>query len=370
MQQELLDADTLNLLRDSLERYARARYGFDQRRERLATRAGFGVDAWRDYAEMGWLAMPSAVEDGGFGSAAQAIGALMQYVGGALALEPVFASVVLCGRVFGLCEPDASARQCLQSLAEGRAVYALAHVEDPGDALGGEVAARVRQGRLNGRKLVVLHGDSADHLVVSARDEEGAFGLFLVDAAQPQIRRDAYRLVDGRGAANIAFEAAACTRIASGSDAERVFGQALDDARLALCAEAYGACKALNALTLAYLKDRRQFGRAIGTNQALQHRVVELYLLEEEGRAVIGAAYRASGCERRVATLAALAHVMTLARQASHEAVQLHGGIGMTEELAVSHYFRRLMVINRLLGDREQALQSFAEAAAADAGAL
>ena len=125
-----------------------------------------------------------------------------------------------------------------------------------------------------------------------------------------------------------------------------------------------GAAKALNALTLAYLKERRQFGRTLGSNQALQHRMVELYMLEEEGRAVICAAYRAEPGWRSAAIHAALAHVMTLARQASHEAVQLHGGMGITEELAVSHYFRRLMVVNRLLGDRAEQLERFVALAA------
>lgn len=362
MQNELLDTDTLNLLRESLERYGREKYGFESRRERLSSRSGFGHDAWNDYASMGWLAVPRSADDGGFGSAPEAIGALMQYVGASLALEPVFASVVLCGGLFGLAGPESVAQEALQSLAEGGSIFALAHAEGAGDGMNGEVAASWRDGRLTGRKLVVLHGDSADSLVVTARDADGALGLFLLDVNQPQVRRTSYRLVDGRGAANVVFEGAQARRFADGADVERLLAQALDDARLALCAEAYGATKALNALTLAYLKDRRQFGRPIGVNQALQHRMVELYMLQEEGRAMLSAAYRAAPEARRRAIHAAVAHLMTAGRRASHEAVQMHGGIGLTEELAVSHYFRRLMVVNRLLGDRELHLQQFAAA--------
>lgn len=364
MEQQLLDADTLGLLRDSLARYGREQYAFEQRRGRLAAPAGYGQDAWQDYARMGWLALAASTDEGGFDSAPEAISALMHYVGASLALEPVFASVVLCGRLFGLAGADPVARQALQQLGAGEGVFALAHAEDASDGMNGEVHARWRDGRIDGRKLVVLHGDSATQLLVTARDGEGLLGLFLVDAAQPQVQRSAYRLVDGRGAANVAFAGAPARRFADAQDVERMLARALDDARLALCAEALGASEALNALTLAYLKDRRQFGRPIGTNQALQHRMVELYMLQEEGRCVVNAAYRAAPEARRAAILAALAQVMTLGRQASHEAVQLHGGIGVTEELAVSHYFRRLMVVNRLLGDRDRHVQQFAAALA------
>ena len=364
MQQQALDADTLGLLKESLERYGREKYSFDSRRERLAAPDGFGRDAWADYANMGWLALPMAAGDGGFGNDAQAIGALMQYVGQSLVLEPLFASVVLCGGLFSLAGADAEARRNLEWLAEGRTIYALAHGENNSDGIGGEVTSKHRDGRLVGCKTIVLHGDSANRCIATARDADGTLGLFLVDMTQPQVNRKCYRLVDGRGAATVSFEGAEATRLAAGQDAASLLAQALDDARLALCCEILGASKALNAMTLAYLKERRQFGRPIGTNQALQHRMVELYMLEEEGRCVINAAYRAAPGARRAAVLGAVVQLMTLGRQASHEAVQLHGGIGITEELAVSHYFRRLMVTNRLLGDRAAHLDQFAIAVA------
>lgn len=359
--QHTLDADTLELLRESMERYGRDRYGFADRRQRLAAPQSFGRDAWADYARMGWLALPQTQADGGFDSDAQAVGALMEYVGRSLALEPVFASVVLCGRLFGLAGDDAMAGQSLQALAEGRAIFALAHAESDSDGMAGPVALAAKDGRLSGAKRIVLHGDSADQLVVTAQTADGKLGLYMVDAAQPQVRREALRLVDGRGAANLVFDQAIAQPMASGKDAQALLAQALDDARLALCAEGLGAASALNAMTLAYLKERKQFGRSIGTNQAVQHRMVELYMLQEEGRAVLNAAYRAPADRRRAHILAAVAQMMTLGRQASHEAVQLHGGIGMTEELAVSHYFRRIMVLNRLLGDRAMHVQQFAE---------
>ena len=132
-----------------------------------------------------------------------------------------------------------------------------------------------------------------------------------------------------------------------------------------MCAEAHGAILALNRQTLAYMKERRQFGKPIGINQALQHRMVELFMLEQEVAAAISAALRAmteSPAQARRAIMACVAHTITAGRTASHESVQMHGGIGITEELSVSHYFRRIMVINRLFGDREEHMRRFAEA--------
>ncbi len=366
---ELLDHDTLELLRDSLARYGRERYDFESRCARLATPEGFGREAWKDYAEMGWLAMPQPVEAGGFGSAPQAVGALMEFAGRSLALEPLFASVVLGGRLLGLLEGDAGAQAMLEALAEGRALIALAHGESDTESVIDQVAGapggvdtRCKEGRLHGHKRLVLHGDAADILLVTARDTGGALRLYQVAGDAPGLSRQSFRLADGRGAAHLTLQGVPGQALGGDADIGALLERTYGEACLALCADTLGASQALNALTLAYLKERRQFGVPIGSYQALQHRMVELYMLETEGRAVLNAAHRAGPDARRAATHAALAHVMHLGRQASHEAVQMHGGIGVTEELAVSHYFRRILVNNRLLGDRDAHLRRFAEA--------
>ena len=386
MEHATLDDDTLALLRASLERYRRERYDFETRKARLARTDACDPAVWAAYAEMGWLALPLAPEEGGFGSDARAVGALCEYSGAALALEPLFASVVLGGRVLGLVasaasaaaarEADGTARgpaageaaaAALVGLAAGQVVLALAHAESDTDG-GADAAVPLATrwsggpsaGHLSGTKRMVLGGDRADQLVVSARDATGTLVLLLVNAHQSGVRRAPMRLIDGRGAARLEFTAATAIPLLRGAAAAAVLDQTLLEARLALAAEGVGAAAALNALTLAYVKERRQFGRPIGSNQALQHRLVDLYMLEQEGRAMLAAAWRADAAERAVAIPAALAQVMTLARQAAHEAVQLHGGIGITEELAVSHYFRRCMVVNRLLGDRDAQLRACA----------
>ncbi|RYF41291.1 MAG: acyl-CoA dehydrogenase [Comamonadaceae bacterium] len=364
-----LDTDTLRMLQDSMTRYGQDRYGFDVHAANRQSAAGYGTQAWQDYADMGWLAAPLSLEDGGFASDRGATAALMRYAGEYLAQEPLLASVVLCGRLLAA-SASAAVAERLQQLASGARIFALAHEEPAATDPGGADPTRVAQGRLTGRKVFVVHGDVADEIIVSER-AGGALRLYAVDTRQSGVHCKAYRLVDGRGAASFAFDGATAVALTdtsaeatAGADANdsALLEATLLDARLALCAEAHGCMRALNRLTLAYLKERRQFGRPIGANQVLQHRMVELFMLEQETAAVIQAAQRAPAAgewafQRAVA--GALAHTITAGRLVSHEAVQMHGGIGTTDELAVSHYFKRTMVINRLLGDRDAQLDQF-----------
>ena len=375
----VLDVETLSLFGASVARYGQDKYDFDQYRKLLRCTPGFSLAAWKDYADMGWLAAALPLDQGGFDSQPAAIAALMRYAGEHLALEPLFANLVLSGRLLALCAPaSGAALDKLRALASGSRLFALAHAEDLADGVAGQVATLFSGGALSGRKVVVLHGDVADELLVTAvvTDEHGAdhahLAIFSVDVAQAGVRKTVYKLLDGRGAASFEFDQAAANLLAPRESATSLLAQTLDDARMALCAEAHGAMRALNRMTLAYLKDRRQFGRPIGSNQVLQHRMVELFMLEQEVAAVIGAAQRAAGQAepmRQRAIMGALAHAVAAGRQISHEAVQMHGGIGTTDELAVGHYFKRIMVINRLLGDRDAHLDAFARADAALANA-
>jgi alkylation response protein AidB-like acyl-CoA dehydrogenase len=304
--------------------------------------------------------VPLSADHGGFDGDASAIGALMEYVGAALALEPIFASAVMCGRLLSRCE-DARAREWLASIAAGAAVFALAHAESADAPSPANLATTYRNGRVSGAKALVLHGDVADRLLVTARSERGVV-VCAVDPRGKAVTMTKLRLVDERSAASFAFGDAPAEALDADRDATAMIEDALDDARLAMCSETYGAVRALNAATNEYLKTRSQFGRPIGSNQALQHRMVELFILEHELRAIIAAAHRThvgSRQQRQRSVSAAAAHAATVGRIASHEGVHLHGGMGMTSELPVSHYFKRLMVTARLLGDREQHLQRF-----------
>jgi alkylation response protein AidB-like acyl-CoA dehydrogenase len=348
-----IDSGTLQMLRDGFARFAQESYAFDTRARRVDPARGYDRTAWDEYAKLGWLAIGVPEDLGGFDGDASALGALMEYVGGALAQEPVFGSAVVCARVLAR-NRSTEADGWLASIASGEQVFALAHADDT-------APTTVHDGRVTGRKMVVLHGDVADRLLVTAHGEAGDLKLCVVDPNAAGVTMSRYPLVDGRGAAS--FQFAETPAVVLAADA---LEDALDEARVALCAEAYGAIRALNAATLDYLKTRQQFGRPIGVNQVLQHRMVDLFILQEETRAVLDTAQRALGGparERVRAVSAAAAHTAEAARLTAHEAVQMHGGMGITEELPVSHYFRRLMVTARLLGDREAHIARFAEAA-------
>ena len=357
------DTDTVEMLRDAMQRYAAEQYGFAQRRAFLAE--GCSARAWRDYAEFGWLALRLPEDDGGLAADPPAIGALMEVVGARLLLEPVLASAVL-GTGLVLASASAGQRaELLPALADGTLKLAFACDDDPATG-----ACELRGERLHGGKLNVLHGDVAGRLIVSARDVDStdAWALCLVEPATSGVERRPYRLLDGRGAATLRFQGARVERLgtADATDAAEAIARARDEAAVALCAESLGVVRSLVAATCDYLKVRKQFGRTIGSNQALQHRMVELFLLQQEVQALTRAAQRSLDAEPAVrarAVSGARAYIATAARRIANEAVQMHGGLGITEELDISHYFRRVMVINALFGNRDEHFARYVEAA-------
>jgi len=355
------DADTIAMLRDSATRYAADHYSFLQRRAALDDPHGYSERAWRDYAQFGWLALRLPAADGGIAADPAAIGAVMEVVGARLLMEPLLASAVVGTGILMSAAGAAQQASPLPSLADGSLKLAFACEDDPETD-----GCELRGGRLHGSKIGALHGDVADRLIVSARDADanGAWTLCLTAAGAPGMRRKSYRMVDGRGAATLHFEGAVVERLATG-DAAAVIEQARDEAAVALCAEALGVVRSLVSTTCEYLKVRKQFGKTIGSYQALQHRMVDMFLLQEDIRALTRSAQRALGgppSERARIVSGAKAYIGTAARQVANEAVQMHGGLGVTDELDVSHYFRRVMVINALFGSRDEHFGRFVDA--------
>lgn len=352
------DLETVAMLRDSAQRYTAQHYSFLQRWDVLEQPAGFSAHAWNDYAEFGWLALRLPEHDGGIEGDAVAIGALMEVVGSRLLMEPILASTVL-GTGLLLKQGSAAQRAAwLPQLANGSLKLAFAYEEDP--AAGSRCA--LSDGKLSGALINVLHGDIADKLIVAAQ-ADGKPVLCVVDGAA--VQRHTYRLVDGRGAANLRFDGAPAQLLGppqSDGTAAAAIASTMDEAKVALCAEALGVVIALVDSTNAYLKIRKQFGRTLGSNQALQHRMVEMYLLQEEVRALVQTAQRAlslEGAERTRLISGARAFIISAARRVGNDAVQMHGGLGVTDELDVSHYFRRLMVLAALFGNRDQNFEQF-----------
>ena len=355
------------LLRESLDRLLGDSYEFAQRKAYMAEPDGFSRAMWSQYAELGLLGLPFAEEHGGFGGSAIDVMIVMEALGRVLALEPYLATVVLAGTAIGHAGSAAQNQALVPQIADGSLRFAVAHGERQARYdLADVVTTATKSGggwRLDGAKSVVVHGDSADRLIVSARisgerhDPDGV-GLFLVDSKAAGVARRAYKMRDGTSAADIAFSGVAV----EAADALGEPGQGLKTIErvnqagiMATCAEAVGTMEAMLNMTVEYMKTRVQFGKAIGENQALQHRATEMMIAMEQGRslAMLAAVMidDENAAQRDHDLSTAKVGVGQSARFVSQNAVQLHGGIGMTDEYAVGHYFRRCMVIEHSFGD-------------------
>ena len=362
------------LLAESAGKLIEARYGdFTRRAAYAAEPDGFSAAVWQEFADLGLLGLPFAEAQGGSGGGPVETMIVMEAFGRGLVLEPYFASVVLGGGLL-----RAVGHELVARVMDGTARIAFAHTEPQGRYNLHDVAVTARRvpgGRvLDGAKSVVLHGDSATHLVVSARtsggrrDAEG-ISLFLLDAAADGISRRGYATQDGLRAAEILLSGVAVpdsALLGAEGAAARVIDAVVDTAIAALCAEAVGAMAALQAMTVDYLKQRRQFGTAIGSFQVLQHRAVDMLIAVEQARSMtMYAAMMASepdAAVRRAAIAQAKVQVNRSARLVGQEAIQLHGGIGMTMEYKAGHYFKRLAMIETLFGDTEHHLRIAADA--------
>jgi pimeloyl-CoA dehydrogenase small subunit len=360
--------DEQRLLRDSVERLLADRYGFEARTRHAASPEGWSREMWSAYAELGLLGLPFPERFGGFGGGPVETMIAMEAMGGALVLEPYFATVVLCGGLLRALGSEAQQAALIPGIAEGRSLLAFAHEErhSRNDLAAVSTTAR-RDGaawRIDGAKSLVQHGDVADRLLVSARSAGGGrdrrgIGLFLVDAADPGVSRQAYPTQDARRAAEIGFTAAVAEPLGDPEGALDGIEAAVDAAVAALCAEAVGVMAAMHRLTVDYMKTRKQFGRAIGEFQALQHRAVDMYVAIELARSMAMYATMmadAPVAERAPAISGAKVQIGRSGRLVGQEAIQLHGGIGMTMEYQVGHYFKRMTMIDLAFGNADAQL--------------
>ncbi|MDE2005980.1 MAG: acyl-CoA dehydrogenase family protein [Rhodospirillales bacterium] len=361
------------LLKDSVERLIAERYRFEDRKKYLASSQGHSAELWNAYAELGLLGLPFPEAFGGFGGGAVETAIVMEAFGRGLILEPYFATVILGGGLLRRLAPPETQAALLPQLAAGTLRLAFAHLERHSRWNLADVATEARRGAagitLHGAKSVVLHGDLADRVLVTARSsgaraDRGGVGLYMVDPTAPGTTRRGYPTQDGLRAAEMSFDGAAAEPLGAPDSALPAIEAAVDAAIAALCAEAVGAMTALQELTLEYLKTRKQFGRPIGSFQALQHRAVDMLTAVEQARSmalyVTVAAESDDATERRRAVTAAKAQIGRAARQVGQEAIQLHGGIGMTMEYAAGHYFKRLTMIDQMFGDADRHLAELA----------
>ena len=352
---------------DALRRYLDKNYGFEARQAIVYSDAGASDTHWAAFTELGLTALPVPEEQGGFNGSPVDMLVVMQELGRALVVEPYWATAVGIEalRVAGSAQGEDVA--LLERAAQGEIKLAVAFHEPHAryDLFAVDTTA-TQQGEhyaLSGKKSVVLHGAQADHWIVPAR-LNGEIALFVVarEAAGTQITD--YRTIDGQRAASLSFESTAARRLSGQHAGAAALEQIADYGTVLLCAEAVGALDALNRATVEYTKTRQQFGQPIARFQALQHRMVEMLIHAEQARSVT---YLAAGRyastdadERRRAVSAAKVRVGQAARFVGQQAVQLHGGMGVTNEVAAAHLFKRLAIIETTLGDVDHHLARFA----------
>ena len=375
-------------LADSLQKYLAASYGFEARKAALASTDGFSQPAWSAFAEMGLTALPFAESAGGFGGGAVDMMAAMEAFGEALVVEPLLDHVALASRLLAQAGTAAQQASVLPALLDGSRKASFAYLERARRySLEPSTTSVLKAGddwQLDGEKIVVIGAASANLLVVSALISHGpgcpvngGTGLFLVDPKAPGVSVNSYRTVDGLRAATVVFKAVVLPADAMlGGEATQGLAlphieEAVDFATALLCADAVGAMKSATDATLEYTQGRKQFGIAIASFQSLQHRMVNMFMACEEARSMaISAACRvdaargltddAAVASRKKAVSAAMVRVADCARLVSQESVQLHGGMGMTEEMKVSHTFRRLTASVQRFGDADHHLARYA----------
>jgi alkylation response protein AidB-like acyl-CoA dehydrogenase len=340
-------------------------YGFAQRKGYMAAPEGFSPAVWSQFAEQGLLGLPFAEEYGGFGGSAQEVMLVMQQFGRVLVLEPYFPTVVLGGTALNVAGSAAQKDALLPAIADGSLKLAWAHGERQAryDLTDVVTTAKKSGGGwvLDGSKTVVSHAEAADKLVVSVRTsgdryEEDGITLFLVDAKAPGVAMRGYLSRDDTRAADVALSNVTDAEVLGEVGGGLAVIRRVQEAGIAATAgETVGAMEAMNEMTLEYSKTRVQFGNPIGSYQVVQHRLADMFMAQEQGRSMAMLATMAVDNPDE----AVRAHDIALAkvgigqagRYVSQSAVQMHGGIGMTDEYAVGHYFRRCMVTERLFGD-------------------
>jgi alkylation response protein AidB-like acyl-CoA dehydrogenase len=368
------------LLRSSIQRFLREQYDFDERRKVVATDEGWSRRHWKSFAELGLCAAPFQESSGGLGGGSLATMIVMQEFGRNLVVEPYFETVVLAG---GLIEDAGSSAQreaFLPKIMEGEAIWAVAWAEGRSryDFHNVSTTAR-RQGDkfiLSGTKAAVVGAPWADKLIISARtsgerSDRLGVSLFVVDRHSPNLHLQGFKTIDGRRAAELTLmnvEVPASDLLGPEGRAVAALESCRDRAIAALCAEAVGAMSVLNSATLEYAKTRKQFGAALGTFQVLQHRMVDMFIAHQEALSLmqhltLSLAANDAGLSRLAS--GAKTKIGYAAKFVAEQAVQLHGGMGMTDELNVGHYFKRISSINIQFGDPAFHLLRYAQLDAA-----
>lgn len=364
-------SDIQAMLLESADRLLAETSGVEYWREQRRNPVGFEEARWQRFAEMGWLALAVPESAGGLSGSIEDVALLNVAFGKVLAAEPYVSTAVLANHVIQQSADEDRATALLGEIVTGSLRVALAHLEkgaDPLSSFATQTTAR-RSGDdfvLDGRKLMALDAPSAGALIVSARiDGEEGIGLFLVNTDSPGLASEGYPLVDGTRAADIGFEGVilpSSNLLVSGNRGAEVLGEAIDRAVIAFMAQAVGAMEASLKICGDYVKERKQFGVTIGSFQAIQHMLSDMFVAAHQARSMLyhALANAEASPEQRSAAISAARIVVGEAGQlVSRSGIQVHGGYGLTDEYAIGHYFRRLMCLEKHFGDLSMHVEQF-----------
>ena len=373
-------SDEQKQLQDAAERFVRDKYAFDSRRKIAATEKGWTAENWAQMAELGWLGVPLTEAEGGYGGPIETM-ILMEQFGKGLVLEPFLPTAVIGGGLLARAGSDAQKEALLAPMIEGKKQFAFAWLERQSRYNLADVSLKAEKSGagyvLSGHKGVVYNAASADQIFVLARTaggarEEKGLTLFVVDGKAKGLSRRDYPTQDALRASELTFD-----KVAVGADAVLgsvdgafpIVEEAVDRAIVALCAEAVGCMDASNAATLEYIKTRKQFGVPIGKFQVLQHRMVDCFTNAQEARSMtLMASLKIDDKDpivRRKAASGAKVQIGKSGKFCGQSAVQMHGGMGVTDELSVSHYFKRLTMIDLMFGNQQHHLTRYSNLAMA-----
>ncbi|MEW5009240.1 MAG: acyl-CoA dehydrogenase family protein [Cycloclasticus sp.] len=363
-----------NMLKDSVSRFVQNQYDFDTRRKFVGTEEGFSRENWQTFADLGWLSIPFTEAQGGFAGSVLDSMVVMEEMGKGLVAEPFVATVLLFGGLLSKSSNSASYQSTMQAIIDGEVQGAFAYLERQSRFEVTDIKTTATKNSdgysLNGEKTVVFNGASADKIIVSARtsgeqfDQQG-ISLFMIDANAQGIEKTTYRLMDGQCVANIVLndvQVSADQLVGELDVAYPLMQTVINEVMIAICAEALGIMQVLNETTIEYAKTRKQFGVAIGSFQALQHRMVDTFMACEQSQSLLlrAAGSHAAGNEESELDILALKVMIGRAgKLIGGEAIQIHGGMGITDELNVGHYVKRLMMINTTFGDADYHQQKF-----------
>ena len=360
--------DEQQMLLDTTQRFLASEYSFEQRNKLLESDQGWSRHIWKQLADLGLLALDIPEADGGIGAGPVGVMLVSQAAGHGLLLEPFLSSAIIATQAIVRLGSDAQRAQWLPALASGDLIAVLANDEARSGIDLSKITTRATLGdagwTLSGRKSVVYHAPMADLYLVSARVDDGSLGLFAVSANAAGVTKQTLRTVDGQRAADLSFDNVLLEADARlGNDAGDALAAIIDCATAALCADAFGVLDRILKATIEYSRSRKQFGMPIGSFQALQHRMADMLIHFEQARSMMYLATERCSDTVAVPRSAAISGAKALIGQAARfvgqQAVQLHGGMGMTDELDVSHCFKRLLAFELRMGTTDEHMQRY-----------